>query len=64
VKAHAELYSFLPVAGESGDRSAHYANGGVAVLLSANVQLDARIGAGFSQTADRYFVGFGFAIRR
>ena len=64
VKAYAELYSFLPVADESGDRSAHYANGGVAVLLSPTIQFDARIGAGFSQTADRYFVGFGFAIRR
>ena len=64
VRGFAELYSLVPLLNESGAPTQHYANSGFAVLLSNNLQLDARVGAGLNDAADRYFVGFGFAIRR
>ena len=49
----------------SGPGSAQqYFNAGVHFFVNRNVQIDARIGAGLNQNADRYFTGFGFAIRR
>ncbi|MEO5799603.1 MAG: transporter [Gemmatimonadales bacterium] len=64
VKGYAEIYSLLPVLAESGAGNSHYVNGGLAFLITDNFQLDARVGAGLSDRADRYFFGFGFAIRR
>jgi hypothetical protein len=63
VKGYAEFYSLIPVASDGEAESSHYFNGGVGVLLSPELQLDARIGTGVNAAADRYFVGFGFAIR-
>lgn len=63
LKGYAELFSFVPVLSESGAPTPHYVNGGLSLLISSKAQLDARIGAGLNDSADRYFVGFGFAIR-
>ncbi|MES2304684.1 MAG: transporter [Gemmatimonadota bacterium] len=64
LKGYAELYTVLPVMSESGAPKPAYANGGLALLLSNNAQIDARIGAGLGGAADRYFFGFGFGFRR
>lgn len=63
LKAYAELFSFVPVLSESGAHTPHYVNGGLSLLLSNDAQLDARVGAGLNDSADRYFIGFGFSIR-
>jgi Putative MetA-pathway of phenol degradation len=44
--------------------STQYGNAGILFLITRDVQVDARVGAGLNQDADRYFVGFGFSIRR
>lgn len=61
--AYAELYSLLPVLSESGAPTPHYFNGGLSLLLSDDTQIDARAGAGLTNSTDRYFIGLGFAIR-
>ncbi|MES2124345.1 MAG: transporter [Gemmatimonadota bacterium] len=63
LKAYGEFYSLLPVLNESGATAQHYLNGGLALLLSDRVQVDARVGAGLGGVADRSFIGFGVAIR-
>ena len=63
VKAYAEVFSFVPVHSEDETATPHYANVGLALLLSNNAQLDARLGIGLSESTDRYFFGFGFSIR-
>ena len=63
LKAHGEWFAFAPVgAGES--TTAHYANGGLALRVSNDAQLDARVGAGLNNAADRVFFGLGFSIHR
>jgi hypothetical protein len=64
VQPYVEVYTVRPIGAGTGAASAQYINSGVLVLLSNNVQVDARIGAGLNHDADRYFFGFGFAIRR
>ena len=61
---YGEAYSLQPVNGGAGARAQHYVDSGVLVLLSNDMQLDARIGIGLNRNADRYFTGLGFAIRR
>ena len=63
VQPYLEVFTVQPI-GTSTAVGAHYANSGVLVLLSNNVQVDARVGIGLNQGSDRYFVGFGFAVRR
>ncbi|MEP6589858.1 MAG: transporter [Gemmatimonadota bacterium] len=63
LKAYGEYYAFIPALSESGASTAHYLNGGLALLLSDNMQLDARVGAGLGGVADRSYLGVGFAIR-
>ncbi len=59
-----EWYGLIPLLSESGAATPHHADAGLFLLLSPDLQLDARVGAGFNDAADRYFFGFGFAIRR
>lgn len=64
VQLYGEVFALEPVSAGTGTRAEYYADSGVLVLLSNNVQVDARIGVGLNHDADRYFVGFGFAVRR
>jgi hypothetical protein len=64
VQAYGEFFSLQPVNAGIGARAEHYANSGVLFLLSNDMQIDARIGFGLNHSADRYFAGFGFAVRR
>jgi hypothetical protein len=61
-QVYGELFSEQPFSG--GLPASTYANGGVLLLLSRTVQLDARFGAGVNRGADRYFTGFGVSVRR
>jgi hypothetical protein len=63
VQPYLEVYTVQPM-GTGTAVSAHYANTGLLVLLSNNVQIDARVGVGLNHGADSYFLGFGFAVRR
>jgi hypothetical protein len=63
VQPYAEYFTVQPM-GAAAAAGAQYANSGVLVLLSSNVQVDARLGVGLNRGADSYFVGFGFAVRR
>lgn len=42
----------------------HYLDSGVLVLLSNDVQVDARVGVGLNHDADRSYFGLGLALRR
>ena len=64
VQAYGEFFTLQPVNAGTGSRAEHYANSGVLLLLSNDMQVDARIGFGLNPSADQYFVGFGFAVRR
>jgi hypothetical protein len=64
VQAYGEFFTLQPVDAGAGVRAQHYANSGVLVLLSNDMQVDARIGFGLNHAADRYFFGFGFSVRR
>lgn len=59
-----EWYGLIPLQSGSGAATPHHADAGLFLLLSPDLQLDARVGAGLNDAADRYFFGFGFAIRR
>ncbi|HEY4319974.1 MAG TPA: transporter [Gemmatimonadales bacterium] len=59
---YGELFSQQPLSSAAPNTT--YLNGGVMLLLSQNVQLDARLGVGLNHDADRYFTGFGVAVRR
>lgn len=59
---YGEIFSQQPLSGDTP--SATYVNGGVMLLLSRNLQVDARLGVGLNHGADRYFTGLGFAVRR
>ena len=63
MQLYGEGFTVQPVNGGSGARAEHYANSGVLILLSNSVQVDARIGFGLNHAVDRYFAGFGFAVR-
>ena len=63
VQVYTEIFTVRGL-GAPDIAGAHYANSGVLVLLSNNVQVDARIGIGLNAAADRYFAGLGFAVRK
>ena len=63
-QVYGEWFTFQPVGTQRDASAEHYANSGVLVLLSNNVQVDARVGVGLNPGADKYFLGAGFAIRR
>ncbi len=63
LKAYGEWFAIAPV-GTDLVRTAHYVNGGMALLLTNDVQLDGRIGFGLNDAADRVFFGLGLSIRR
>lgn len=63
-QVYGEAYTVQPVNGAAGARAQHYADTGLLVLLSNDMQIDARFGIGLNRNADRYFTGLGFAIRR
>ena len=44
--------------------SQHYLDSGVLYLLSNDLQVDARVGAGVNHDADRFYLGIGLAVRR
>jgi hypothetical protein len=56
---YAEYFGFYPqYAGPT-----HYANTGLTLLLTSDLQLDARVGSTFRSTASERFVGIGIARR-
>lgn len=57
--AYAEAFAVLP----SGREGACSANAGVTYLVTPDMQLDARIGAGLNGAADDLFAGFGISRR-
>jgi hypothetical protein len=62
---YGEAFSILP-AGVHGNSTpaAHYANGGLRLRTSPNVQYDVRFGAGLTRASDDFFFGIGVAMRR
>ncbi|QOJ14877.1 MAG: transporter [Planctomycetia bacterium] len=58
---YAEYFGFYP--GERGEDCAHTVNGGFAVPVTDDLQLDLRIGVGLNEQADDFFAGVGFAVR-
>jgi len=58
---YVEYFGFYPHA-EQAD-CAHWLNGGLTLLLTDNLQLDWRVGAGLNEEADDFFAGVGFAWR-
>ncbi len=64
IQLYGEAFSQEPIGGSAGTPSTQYLNSGLMLLLTNNLQLDARIGIGLNQAADRYFTGIGFAVRR
>ncbi|MFH5805076.1 transporter [Alienimonas sp. DA493] len=59
--AFGEYYALLPLSGAAADE--HYLDGGFTVLLSDDVQYDARVGVGLNDAADDVFAGTGLSIR-
>jgi hypothetical protein len=61
----AQLYGeFFQLQPDLGEVRQSYLNGGILFLLSNDLQVDARIGAGLDHDADRSFIGVGLAVRR
>ena len=56
-----EYFTLLPTSGPAADE--HYLDGGVTVLLTDDLQYDARVGAGLNGAADDFFAGTGLSIR-
>lgn len=63
VQFYGEWYTFQPMPPNEG-LGEHYANAGILVLLSSNVQVDASAGVGLNHAASKSYAGFGFAFRR
>lgn len=64
LKAYSEWFAFLPAGTDGAVDTEQYLNGGVALGLGPDLQLDARVGAGIGDAADRVFFGLGASIRR
>ena len=62
VQLYGEWYQLQPDLGINARQ--HYLDSGVLVLLSNDVQVDARIGVGLNHDADRSYFGLGLAFRR
>ncbi|MBI5762569.1 MAG: transporter [Planctomycetes bacterium] len=58
---YTEYFGFYP--NDRGQDCAHYVNGGTTFLITNNLQLDLRVGAGLNDEADDLFLGTGFAVR-
>lgn len=59
--AYVEWFGLLPES--RGDGASHYLNGGLAWLLSPNLQLDWRLGAGLQDPDPNWFTGVGVSFR-
>lgn len=59
--AFVEVYRLMPIA--DGGPDANFADAGVTYLLNPRTQVDFRIGSGFDQKRDGWFLGFGIAYR-
>jgi len=59
---YAEWFAFFPHSSET-QQTEHYLNGGAALLITADVQWDFRVGLGLNDAADDYFVGTGLSLR-
>ncbi len=60
--AYTEWYGLIPHSADT-EKTQHYFNGGMTVLLSNDVQWDIRAGVGLNDAADDYFVGTGLSLR-
>ncbi len=59
--AYVEMFTIFPAGDDTGDDVT--LNGGITYLVHDSFQLDARVGAGLTDTAADIFVGFGVARR-
>ena len=59
--AYAEVFGFLPQ--QEGAPDAYYLNGGMTWLISADVQLDARVGGRLNGSQPDFFAGVGAGWR-
>ncbi len=57
-----EVYGLVPAA--AGESVEYYVDGGVTLAVTADLQLDVRVGAGLNEEADDHFAGGGIAVRR
>ena len=62
LKSYGEWFAFFPSGAET-QPTEHYANGGLTLLLSDDVQWDLRAGVGLSEAATDSFIGTGLSIR-
>lgn len=61
IGAYVEYFGFYPV--DRGGPARHSVNTGLTFLLTPDLQLDLRIGAGLSDAADDLFAGAGISVR-
>lgn len=59
--AFLEVYRLMPISDDGPD--ANFADAGMAYLLNPRTQVDFRVGTGFDQKRDGWFLGFGVAYR-
>lgn len=59
--AFLEVYRLMPLS--DGGPDANFADAGVAYLLNPQTQIDFRLGTGFDQNREGWFLGFGVAYR-
>ena len=59
--AFGEYYALLPLSGAAADE--RYVDAGLTLLLSDDVQYDARVGVGLNDAADDAFAGTGLSVR-
>ena len=62
VSNYTEWFMFAPASADT-NHTQHYFNGGIAVLLTDDVQWDVRAGVGLNEAADDYFAGTGLSVR-
>ena len=60
--AYTEWFALFPHSSDSASTE-HYFNGGLAFLVSDNIQWDIRAGLGLNDAADDYFAGTGLSLR-
>lgn len=59
--AFIEIYHLMPVS--NGGPNATFADAGISYLLDKATQIDFRVGSGFNQKRDGWFIGAGIAFR-
>jgi hypothetical protein len=62
ISNYTEWFMFAPI-GADTNHTQHYFDGGIAVLLTDNVQWDVEAGVGLNSAADDYFVSMGLSMR-